>query len=63
MSVVDALASGTSVGAEVCGLADRKSRLRAGYDADLLVVDGDVLTDITALRNVQAVYARGQRRV
>ena len=63
VSTVDALASGTSAGAEVCGLGDRKGRLRAGFDADLLVVHGDVPTDITALRNVQAVYVHGQRRV
>jgi imidazolonepropionase-like amidohydrolase len=60
---VDALASATSGAADVCGLVDRKGRLRAGFDADLLVVDGDVCSDITALRNVQAVYVRGERRV
>ena len=61
VQAVDALASATSMGAELCGLADRKGRLRAGFDADLLVVEGDALADITALRRVQAVFVRGQR--
>jgi cytosine/adenosine deaminase-related metal-dependent hydrolase len=40
LSTVAALASATALAAAACGLADRKGRLRAGYDADLLVVDG-----------------------
>jgi imidazolonepropionase-like amidohydrolase len=56
-----ALASATSVAARACGLGERKGRLRAGYDADLLLVDGDPLTDITALRRVSTVVAGGSR--
>jgi imidazolonepropionase-like amidohydrolase len=56
----DALASATSVAARACGLGDRKGRLRAGYDADLVVVDGDPHADIRALSAVQAVYLNGQ---
>jgi imidazolonepropionase-like amidohydrolase len=63
VSNADALASATSIAAEACGVADRKGRLRAGLDADLLLVRGDPLTDITALRQVQAVYLAGQRRL
>jgi cytosine/adenosine deaminase-related metal-dependent hydrolase len=44
-----------------CGLGDRKGRLRAGYDADLLVVDGDPVADIGALARPAAVFAGGQR--
>jgi len=55
-----ALASGTSVAAEACGLADRTGRLRAGLDADLLIVGGDLMLDITALRNVRTVVSRGR---
>jgi imidazolonepropionase-like amidohydrolase len=52
----DALALATSRAAQACGLGDRKGRLRAGYDADLLLVDGDPLAaDIRALRRVAGV--------
>ena len=61
VSPPDVLATATSVAAEACGLGDRKGRLAAGMDADLLVLDGDPLADITSLRNVEAVYLRGQR--
>jgi imidazolonepropionase-like amidohydrolase len=56
----DALASATSRAAEECGLGDRKGLLRAGRDADLVVVDGDPLADIGALTRVAAVMIRGE---
>ncbi|MDQ4037535.1 MAG: amidohydrolase family protein [Actinomycetota bacterium] len=55
-----ALTSATSLAAQACGLADRTGRLRAGLDADLLIVDGDATEDITALRNVRTVVSRGR---
>ena len=55
-----ALASATSLAAGACGLSDRKGRLAPGYDADLIVVDGDPLTDIRTLDAVRAVYLGGQ---
>ena len=55
----DALASATSVAADVCGLGDRKGRLRVGFDADLVVVDGDATQDVRALRIVVTVVAKG----
>ena len=58
VSVVDALITATSGAARACGVGDRKGRLRAGFDADLLVVDGDVGVDPTAL----AVGRHGPRR-
>jgi imidazolonepropionase-like amidohydrolase len=54
-----ALASATSVAAQACGLGDRKGRVRAGYDADLLLVGGDPLTDVGALRHLAGVVVRG----
>ncbi|MFI6258356.1 amidohydrolase family protein [Micromonospora zamorensis] len=54
-----ALAAATSVGAEVCGLGRRKGRVRPGFEADLLVVDGDPTSDISALRRPLAVYRAG----
>lgn len=59
--VADALATATSLAAAACGLADSKGRVLAGYDADLLVVLGDLSADIAALRNVEAIYLRGER--
>jgi imidazolonepropionase-like amidohydrolase len=57
----DALASATAAAARACGLGDRKGRLRTGYDADLLVVDGDPTADIAALHRVAAVVVGGLR--
>jgi imidazolonepropionase-like amidohydrolase len=59
MSPVQALLSATSVSAGVCGLADRKGRLAAGFDADILAVKGDPLTDTAALQDIRAVWVRG----
>jgi imidazolonepropionase-like amidohydrolase len=61
MSTVAALASATVLAAAACGLADSKGRLRAGYDSDLLVVDGDPVADIAALARPVAVFAGGRR--
>jgi imidazolonepropionase-like amidohydrolase len=54
-----ALRTLTSVAAGVCGLAHRKGRLAAGFDADILAVDGDPLTDPDAIHRIRAVYAGG----
>jgi imidazolonepropionase-like amidohydrolase len=61
VSTTAALATATSLAAQACGLGDRKGRLRAGYDADLLVVDGDPVAGIAALNRPLAVFASGQR--
>jgi imidazolonepropionase-like amidohydrolase len=55
----DALATATSLAADVCGVGDRKGRLRVGFDADLLVVDGDATGDVSALRSVVTVATKG----
>jgi imidazolonepropionase-like amidohydrolase len=54
-----ALRTITSVAAEACGLGRRKGRLAPGFDADILVVDGDPIADPDALHRIRAVYARG----
>jgi imidazolonepropionase-like amidohydrolase len=61
VSTAAALASATALAAAACGLADRKGRQRAEYDADLLVVDGAPVADIVALARPVAVFAGGQR--
>ena len=60
LTVPEVLATATSDAARVCGLAASKGRLRAGYDADVLVVDGNLAVDVTALRHVRQVVVRGR---
>lgn len=56
----DSLVTATNRAATVCGLAGSKGRLRAGYDADVLVVEGNLAEDVTALRRVRQVVLRGR---
>jgi imidazolonepropionase-like amidohydrolase len=57
----EALRLATSTAAAACGLGDRKGRLAPGFDADILAVDGDPLTDLAAIHRIRAVFARGVR--
>src|SRR5207249_3303859 len=49
---MDAIMGATSINADAMGLADKIGSLAPGMEADLIAVDGDPLTDITALRRV-----------
>jgi imidazolonepropionase-like amidohydrolase len=55
----EALRAVTSLPAQVLGLGHRKGRIAPGFDADILAVDGDPLTDPAALHQIRAVYAAG----
>jgi imidazolonepropionase-like amidohydrolase len=57
----EALRAATSGAADLCRVGDRTGRLAAGYDADILAVHGDPLADVSALRNVAAVFRAGHR--
>jgi len=59
LSPVAALRTTTSQAAAVCGLGHRKGRLAPGFDADILAVDGNPLTDSAALHRIRAVFIRG----
>jgi imidazolonepropionase-like amidohydrolase len=59
MTPAEALRAGTSRAATVCGLGHRKGRIAPGFDADILVVDGNPLDDLSALHHIRAVYVRG----
>ncbi len=61
MTAEEALRSATSVAASAIVLQGSKGRIAAGADADLLVVRGNPLVDIAAIRNVEAVYRAGVR--
>jgi len=58
LSVAEALATATAHAAEACGVGATKGRLASGYDADLLMVDGNLETSITALLRPQSVLLR-----
>jgi imidazolonepropionase-like amidohydrolase len=59
MDPAQALRTVTSVAADVCGISERKGRIAAGFDADLLAIAGDPLTDPTAIHRIRAVYREG----
>jgi imidazolonepropionase-like amidohydrolase len=60
LSTHRALAGATSFAAEVCGLANRKGRLAAGYDADVLVVHGKLQLAVSAVTRPALVVLAGQ---
>jgi imidazolonepropionase-like amidohydrolase len=60
-SPAEALCTATSVAADDCGLGDTTGRVAAGLAADLLVVDGDLATDLEALSRPVDVRIRGTR--
>ena len=57
---MDAIVNATSTNAEALGLKDRIGAIARGMEADLIAVDGDPLTDITALRRVVFVMKAGK---
>lgn len=60
MSPRDALASATTVAADMLGMSDTIGRIAPGYSADMIAVDGNPLADITALEEVDFVMVRGR---
>jgi hypothetical protein len=60
LAPLNALAAATSVPARVFSLGDR-GRIAPGLRADLLLVEGDPTTDITATRSIVAIWKGGRR--
>lgn len=58
LSTQEALAAATSVPAKAFGLDDR-GRIAPGLRADLVLVEGDPTTDITATRAIAGVWKQG----
>lgn len=56
---LDAIRAATTQAARLFGLEGRAGRLARGYYADAVVVDGDPLSDITALQRLRMVIAGG----
>lgn len=60
MTPLEIIRAATLNGAELLGLKDKIGALAPGLAADLIAVDGDLLTDITALEKVRFVMKGGQ---
>ena len=56
----EALASATTVAAQVLGLENEIGRLAPGFSADIIAVDGNPLEDVTVLEQVDWVMVRGR---
>lgn len=60
MSPMQAIVAGTKNGAFAAGMAKEVGTLQAGKFADLLVLDANPLTDITAIRGIRTLMAAGK---
>lgn len=60
MPLEQALAAATRLPAQAYGLADTTGSIALGLKADLLLVDGDVRVDLTALQRPSRVWRSGQ---
>jgi imidazolonepropionase-like amidohydrolase len=58
-TAMDAIVSATSRAAAALRLGDRIGTLAPGFEADIIAVEGDPLTDITAVRRVRFVMKGG----
>lgn len=58
-SPMAALVSANTVAAQAIGMGDRLGKLASGYEADIIALDGDPLTDLTAVRRVVFVMRGG----
>jgi imidazolonepropionase-like amidohydrolase len=60
MPAAEVLYGVTGLAAHAVGLADRLGTLEPGMLADIVIVDGNPLTDMTAMRHVHTVIKDGQ---
>jgi imidazolonepropionase-like amidohydrolase len=54
-SPMDTIVAATRSGAMACFMADKTGTIQTGKLADIIIVDGDPLSDITILQNVQNI--------
>ena len=57
---MEALVCATKTSAECLGLSDQIGTLQKGKSADILVVNGDPLVDITKLHDINTIIAQGK---
>ena len=60
LSPMQAILSATLWAAELMGWEDRVGSIEAGFDADLVAVEGDPTEDITVLETVDFVIKGGK---
>lgn len=60
LSAVDALATATSGAAELIGVGTKTGRVAVGYEADLIVLEGNPLDDAAWLQDVTVVVTNGR---
>jgi len=58
---VEILRAATSNAAQLLGAGDRIGRIQKGYEANLLIVDGNPLDDIRGTRRISDVFFKGER--
>lgn len=57
---LDALKAVTVTAAQMCGVEKQKGQLTAGWNADVIAVEGNPLDDVTALKDVSFVMKAGK---
>ena len=60
LSNIEALKAATSINADIIGMSDQVGSIEPGKYADFTVVEGDPLTDIQTVRNIQFVIKGGR---
>jgi imidazolonepropionase-like amidohydrolase len=60
MTPFDAIRSATTAAAELLGLDRHTGSIQPGYEADLIVVEGNPLEDIRVLQDVEIVVSNGR---
>ena len=60
MEPMDAIRSATIIGAELLGISDRTGTIKAGKEADLVLVTQNPLIDIRTIQDVVFVMSNGQ---
>ncbi|MBO6575916.1 MAG: amidohydrolase family protein [Rhodothermales bacterium] len=63
MSPVEAIRAATTVAAAMLGMEDRIGRIAVGFEADLVVIDGNPLEDVRRVQDVLAVMSNGNLAV
>src|SRR3984893_15577951 len=59
-SPMEAILAGTKLGGEIMGMGNELGQIKPGYLADMLLVDGDPLADVSILRAEKRVRAHMQ---
>jgi imidazolonepropionase-like amidohydrolase len=60
LSPLDVIATATSVNASAVGLDGVSGTIRAGLRADMVVLNGDPLANLSALRDIDTVLKAGE---